>query len=392
MSNVKATSDRMALLDGLRLIAALGVVLFHLTAWHHGYWSGSDGAKSAEMWPKLSQYTAYGNLGVQLFFIISGLVVFRSLEGKSAKQFVSSRVGRLYPAFWVAVILTGCLQLLFWNIPRPDLTWIDLFINLTMMGPPILGTPWIDGVFWTLWVEARFYLLLLLMTLVFKSKPRAFEWLTLIWPITSTLGMILTNAYAPVNPGLELLLMPAFSGLFAGGMLLHIIARHGITRFRCFALSVAVIQSCWATAVTMPADTFLATGLDIPGWHFAVIVATFYIVVAILTLSPLRKVGWKTLTFAGALTYPLYLLHQVPGWFLIAQLSPHLPQGITLLIVIVTLLIAAWLVSTLVENRFGPPLRRATLTALQKINAPKGHPTASPAVGVREPSARNDKI
>lgn len=59
---------RLALLDALRLVAALAVVLFHWTAWHHGNW-GRHGDPAAEAWPWLSQFTAVGALGVQLFFV-----------------------------------------------------------------------------------------------------------------------------------------------------------------------------------------------------------------------------------------------------------------------------------------------------------------------------------
>src|SRR5690242_2157111 len=66
--------DRLAALDGLRFLAALAVVLFHfvgqtpwsmITIWGRPYRS---------TFPEAHGYFAYGRLGVDLFFLISGFV------------------------------------------------------------------------------------------------------------------------------------------------------------------------------------------------------------------------------------------------------------------------------------------------------------------------------
>ncbi|WP_347037637.1 acyltransferase family protein [Glutamicibacter halophytocola] len=87
-------------MDALRITAALIVVFYHYTAWGHDHW----GTKAPEFWPVLSEFTRYGQLGVRLFFLISGFVILMSLQGKNVIGFIGSRVGRLYPAYWLAVI------------------------------------------------------------------------------------------------------------------------------------------------------------------------------------------------------------------------------------------------------------------------------------------------
>jgi peptidoglycan/LPS O-acetylase OafA/YrhL len=66
--------------------------------------------------------------------------------------------------------------------------------------------------------------------------------------------------------------------------------------------------------------------------------------------------GW--LTLAGALTYPLYLLHQEIGAALIARLHSHLPKWPLLGGLVVTMLVVAWLVHRLVERPLAPLVKR----------------------------------
>src|SRR5690606_37147509 len=106
----------------------------------------------------LSDVTRYGYAGVHLFFVISGFVILMSMWGRSVPQFVASRISRLYPAFWAAVLLTATLRWLWPTFASPRAP--DVVANLTMVHEP-LGFPSIDGVYWTLWVEMQFYLLML---------------------------------------------------------------------------------------------------------------------------------------------------------------------------------------------------------------------------------------
>jgi len=48
-------------------------------------------------------------IGVQLFFLLSGFVILMSVQGKNLIHFIGSRLGRLYPAYWLAVIAAAVL-------------------------------------------------------------------------------------------------------------------------------------------------------------------------------------------------------------------------------------------------------------------------------------------
>src|SRR5579859_2983882 len=107
--------SRIAELDLLRFIAALSVVLYH---YGHPVDLGS-----------LAQVTEFGFLVVPLFFMISGFVILWTATKKNAVEFVASRLSRLYPTFWVCVLLTAAT--LYATDQR--VTAAQVLANLTMV-------------------------------------------------------------------------------------------------------------------------------------------------------------------------------------------------------------------------------------------------------------------
>jgi peptidoglycan/LPS O-acetylase OafA/YrhL len=88
--------------------------------------------------------------------------------------------------------------------------------------------------------------------------------------------------------------------------------------------------------------------------------------VVVATLTPVARLRWRWLAVLGALTYPLYLVHQAPGWLLIQALHPVLPKYVVLALVVGLMLVLAYLVHRLVERPFGPRLRRAVVRDLTR--------------------------
>src|SRR5688572_29637953 len=86
--------DRIAELDLLRFLAAAAVVLFHATDW-------------PTQTNLLRAAATFGFMGVPLFFMISGFVILMTAQNRSGLQFVNSRIARLYPSFWICVLLSA---------------------------------------------------------------------------------------------------------------------------------------------------------------------------------------------------------------------------------------------------------------------------------------------
>lgn len=155
MPQTNQPEKRYLELDALRGIAALMVVLFHYTLRREDY----------DVVLKL------GTTGVDLFFIISGFVIFMSLQKiESGRQFMANRFARLYPTYWTAVTFTFILMTAVNAVYHPHLLdWQHVWryiANLTMF-QFYLGVPDLDSIYWTLLLEMLFYLFMLLL---FKLK------------------------------------------------------------------------------------------------------------------------------------------------------------------------------------------------------------------------------
>ncbi|RZU60748.1 acyltransferase family protein [Zhihengliuella halotolerans] len=340
---------RLALLDGLRLVAALMVVLYHYTAWNHGNW-GDEGAR--ETWPGLSQLTVFGNLGVPLFFVISGFVILLSSYGKRPAKFIGSRIGRLFPAYWVAVIATGALLFFMWPGAGDDFTYGDWAMNLTMI-QSAFDVKSIDGVYWTLWVEMRFYAWILALMLLGWLTPGRILAFAALWPAAGIFAEALGLSF------LEDAMLKQHAPLFAGGMVLFLIYRFGHTPLRWIILGTNVALSAYFTGIRLSGEVDWLVGYEIaPEAYWPMVVAVFALL-AVVTLTPAVNLNVPGLAVAGALTYPVYLLHQMWGWWGIGILSDYLPQSATLAVVMLVVLGAAYAVHRWVERPLGRPLAGA---------------------------------
>lgn len=142
---------RIVALDLIRFFAAMSVVLYH-------YISPDE----LTDFPLLSQVTDFGYLGVPLFFIISGYVIALSANNRSAWQFISSRFVRLYPALWAGILFTVIVVTLFSNT---KISFLQILANGTLLND-YMGFANIDGVYWTLKAELKFYACMSILLLV----------------------------------------------------------------------------------------------------------------------------------------------------------------------------------------------------------------------------------
>lgn len=119
-----ASSRRFLELDALRGLAVLAVILFH-------YSTRYDQLFGHRQQPYPLDFK-YGYFGVHLFFIISGFVIFMTLEKTaSIRMFAFKRFARLYPAYWFSALLTFAIITLA-SLPERLLSRRVLLVNLTM--------------------------------------------------------------------------------------------------------------------------------------------------------------------------------------------------------------------------------------------------------------------
>ncbi len=352
--------SRIPALDGLRLFAALAVVAYHYTGYGPAV-RRSWGLPAAEAFPGLFSVTQYGRLGVELFFLISGFVICMSAWGRDLPAFVRSRVTRLFPAYWAAVLLTFTVVAVL-SAQYQRVSFTDLLVNLTMLQTPI-GAAQVDGVYWTLWVEACFYLLFAFVVWRGLDRRRVmtfcFLWLAV--------AVLCTRAKEPL---VNALVQPTYAPYFIAGIAFYLIHRFGSDLKLwglvgvCFALSAD-----WVAGDAIAAGK--AMGQHMPAAPAVLAVAGFYAVMALVALGRLSRVRWRWLTTAGLLTYPLYLVHEINGWVLIHALRgwvPQAPRYLTLAFVTAVMLTGAWLLHRLIERPVAGVLRRRLAPPAAVIN------------------------
>jgi peptidoglycan/LPS O-acetylase OafA/YrhL len=343
-----SSTSRLHALDGLRLLCALAVALFHYScSWR------IDGVNEPEYFlPYASHVLIYGFLGVEVFFLISGFAIGMSVWDRTLRGFAAARVARLYPAFWVSVLLTTTVVTVLpvtVGVPVSGVPALsDLLVNLTMLAEPF-EVPLVDTVYWTLWIELRFYLMFAVLVAWGPTYRRVAGFAT-VWLVAASAGPLLPDWTEPV-------IMPEFAPYFAIGVALCLMRRYGPTPWLW-----ALVIGGWA--LTLP--RLVARTVDVhPGFDVPVAPSLVIVTVAVAALTVIALGGtdrWNVpwLAVAGSLTYPFYLLHQRIGYSLIRTGHDWTgwPAWVLLSGTVVVLLGAAWSVHRLVEVPFAPRLRR----------------------------------
>lgn len=160
------SKTRIHALDGLRCIAIMAVIAYHYGA----RWTSPMADNLYPYRDFWAAVTKYGGWGVELFFVISGFVITLTLARcETLREFAVRRIARLWPTLILCSALTFILVLLIPDSPfTPALA--NFVPSLTLILPatwewlmPSVHFNWMDGVYWSLVVEVRFYVLISLL-------------------------------------------------------------------------------------------------------------------------------------------------------------------------------------------------------------------------------------
>ncbi|PJM98695.1 acyltransferase [Streptomyces sp. CB01201] len=353
-SRAPSGAGRLAAVDGLRLFAAAGVAAYHyLGTPTPRFWGETYDLPQAA--PLLHAISGYGWLGVEAFFLISGFVICMSCWGRTPAQFAVSRIARLFPLYWAVVLIIvvmGTVTVLVGQRSGAPTDLRTTLGNLTMIPQP-LGVDFTAGVAWTLWVEARFYLLMGALLLIGLTYRRVVAF-GLLWLVLASVGRELHSTVV------DEFLLSQYAGLFVAGIALYLMHRFGHNLLLWLLLGFA-----WCYTLTVLEDRVATHSTS--NWGLSATVLTGFLVLLALACGPLRHLQWRGLVHAGALTYPFYLVHQslgipatrgvlksVPG----LGLLPSIAVGLSF-----SLLLAA-LLNHQVDRRFGRAFRRHLTAAL----------------------------
>ncbi|WP_433827973.1 acyltransferase family protein [Actinoplanes sp. CA-015351] len=351
---------RLEVLDGLRLVAALVVLIYHYSAVKNNHiWSEPP----KEAFPTAHSITFYGWLGVNLFFLISGFVICMSSWGRSLGDFFTSRAARLYPAYWFAVVAAIVVQH-FWPEHNAGRDWLTNLVNFTMLQEPF-GYGGVSAVFWTLWTELRFYLLFALFVVWRGVTYKRVVVFCCVWTVASVMANAAdTEALAP----LLLMIVPDYSFLFIAGIACYLMYRFGPNLLLWGILGMSFILGLPVTIRKHYRVEKGETGHMVARWPTAVIMFLIFAVMVAVALGWLSWIHGRWLTVLGTMTYPLYLLHETVGGTLLHELEGTMNRWVLIVLVTLGLLVASWLVHRWIEKPLGLRLRSAIKNGVKELS------------------------
>jgi len=277
---------RIPSLDGLRAVSILLVILGHWVTKHH----------------QLTLLGVYANVGVRVFFVISGYLITTLLLREqqktgsiSLRDFYIRRAFRILPAAFAFIIPVIFLR---WG----EMRWYDVAAAMLYLVNFDFACPWFVGHLWSLSVEEQFYLLWpALLQKCFRHRVKVLVVVVMVAPVYSAL------CYRLKVPGGGYGTFPAVADNLAMGCLLAIFA----PRIRNIGRSLAWLMAFAIVLIPhFPANTPLRTLFMLfvlwPVMHLSIAGVVLHVVqnpYVILNLTPV--------VFLGKISYSLYLWQQL---------------------------------------------------------------------------------
>ncbi|MFJ3727702.1 acyltransferase family protein [Streptomyces sp. NPDC090045] len=350
-----AAGGRLAALDGVRVLAALSVLFYHYVVLDSAWGEPAEG-----LFPAAHGFAVYGWLGVEIFFLVSGFVICMSTWGRSVGDFAVSRVSRLFPAYWAAVAFTS-LVLFNWPEVRKIKDVSDVLVNLSMLQGGI-GVPHVDDAYWTLFVELKFYVLFAVVVM----RGVTYRNCVLFCGAWTLAGVVAPTVDSGV---LSFFAASSASPYFIAGIAFYLMRRFGPNAVLWAVVGVQFLLAQHHVADRMIASLGRGVTQQTPSWPAHVIILLGFMVMAAIALGALDGIRWRWLPHAGAITYPLYLIHMLAGLTFIHhfrhEVAPvPLAVGVTAFMVLL-----AWLIHRFVERPLGRFLRDRLRRGMQDIRA-----------------------
>ncbi len=343
----KRESTYYSLLDLLRFLAAVSVMTLH-------YFASSF--KNTESGYGL--WIGHGYLGVELFFLISGFVIYNSIKD-NWRDYAWSRFVRLYPLFWILCTITYALSIIYNQLGYIDapLPFYKYLLNLFIINNGQTANM-IDGSYWTLTIEIFFYLYIGLFAYTIGKKNLIYffgAWLLYTFLafyfgfhelLISKLLLVRYSSYFTFGACFALLL--ANTNSYKNYFMRYFLP----ATFMLFSVylihfnSVKLNEYAITHTVTNQFNIFNPLALHIMDYIFILFIIAVLCSILInkiaknINLKPILKV----LKVVGLATYPLYLLHQRVASILI---SPYSGLGVfniyTLLAAIVMITLSLYI-------------------------------------------------
>ena len=351
---------RLAAVDGLRAVAALWVVLFHMRAF-----SGVHLGAHLTLLKPLDFVIRSGSTGVSLFLVLSGFCLFLPFAGGRTARFrvggfFIRRARRLLPAYYCSlglallINLAGAGRLGFPHLSPAEATR-QVVTHLALIHTLFPDTFYaLNGAYWSLGLEWQLYLalpILIIGAARFGLARTAIA--AVLVNVIYRVGLALAASWHVIPPGtlLSVVLPNQLPGRWAefvfGMVAADVYARGALDRCRPLVWYGGLPLLITAVALVGDPVSHILFG----GVFFLLLVAALGQVKLVSTI-----LSWPPLVALGVMSYSIYLVHQpliLAASYLLRN-TLHASPLVTFAALIVALpliLIVAWVLFVVVERR-----------------------------------------
>jgi exopolysaccharide production protein ExoZ len=284
-------------MEGLRGLAILLVFVAHYITLTEAYVSNVSWLQLV-----LFQLNRYGAVGVELFFILSGYLIYGSLISREQKYFtfLGKRIRRLYPVFTVVFIIYLFLSYAFpieSKIPRDPISAMGFIIANYLMLPPLLPMKNMIVVAWSLSYEMLFYIITPIVIRFFGMREWTAKKRVVFFIALTLISIILFGIYG----GHVRMVM------FISGMILFEIIRSNTLRAP--SSLVAAVALLASAGYLIPGDkSEMARAAESAILYFCFFILCFTCLGrknAVIT----KIFCWTPLRWLGNISYSFYLMH-----------------------------------------------------------------------------------
>lgn len=295
-------AGRLLVLDAFRAIAIAGVMLHHYLS----RWAPPDNPVNVYGYRHAyPQWLDVGALGVQFFFMISGFVIFMTLERCGhLLEFWTRRIARLYPSYIVCMAITFLVVAAIGPVEFSS-GLADLPANLFFLTPFVAGAKFVEPAYWSLIVELQFYFWI---GIIFAVSAKRFNSLWTAFCAVALVFWMIGNL-----PHLHVF------GSFARNVLLVTYLPEFTFGILCYRLLSRNYSGAWLLGCAS-LGLYLAVARDASLASHSAHAAMAGAFVLFL-MGKLDFLCQRPILFAGAISYPFYLLHQYVGVSLIGALT-----------------------------------------------------------------------
>ncbi len=312
--------NRISILDSFRVLACLMVIAFH----YYSYYP----LKGFITYHGLNlNLFKHGYLGVKFFFIISGFVITLSLQKSiGILDFLKKRWVRLWPAMVFCSIFTFVIISIFDNenlfiesTKISNLIFSNTFLS-TSLASSITGHNfnYIDGTYWSLWVEVCFYVLVAVIYFLDKKNVnRNFGIIAVFMAIFSYL------IFSSNNQSITTLIGVATFKYVKISLEVFNIFQHILWFFLGMQLLEMYKFKRSKNLIIFTVAFSLQTILQGSEWQILLFCVIMYILFLIFIYRPvyISLLGSRYAVKLGIATYSVYLLHENIGVLIINKFS-----------------------------------------------------------------------